>query len=92
MNPYADLVSRDLEDVADAIEEMIRERSRDLKDYDNLQNRFISGRKVGRIPSSSLDVLSTDKVGDFNYDASYVYILVDNAGTAVWRRSALASW
>lgn len=92
MNPYADLASHELKDVAETVEEIVRERSIDIKDFDNIQNRFISGRKVGRIPSGATDVLSTDKVGDFNYDTSYIYILVNNSGTAEWRRAALSSW
>jgi hypothetical protein len=50
------------------------------------------GRKVGRVPSSSADVITGDKVGDFNYDISYIYVLVDNAGTGTWRRATLGSW
>jgi len=93
MNPYTDLLSLDLPDVANSVDEMVRERRQDIKDYDNLNNRFISGRKVGTIPTGATDVNSGDKAGDFNYDADYIYILVDlGGGNAEWRRAALGSW
>ncbi len=68
-----------------------RLRQSDISDFDNLVNRFMSGRKVGKIPSASNDVSTSDRVGDFNYDASYLYILIDNGGAA-WRRASLGSW
>lgn len=71
---------------------ILKERQNDVKDFDNLNNNFISGRKVGKIPTGAADVSSSDKVGDFNYDVNYIYIVVNNAGTAQWRRAALASW
>ena len=92
MNPYTDLISRDTAGLIESVEEMIRERPRDVKDYDNLSNRFISGRKTGKIPTGASDISSTDKVGDFNYDQNYMYIVVNNGGTAEWRRVALSSW
>lgn len=76
----------------DLLRIIVRERTIDVQDYNNLQNRFMSGRKVGKIPTGASDVADTDRIGDFNFDASYWYVLVDNAGTAEWRRSSLASW
>lgn len=96
MNPYQDLVSRNEVDVADSVEEMIRERRNDVKDFDNLQSRFILGRKVGRIPTGATNVISGDKVGDFNIAEDsgtvYLYALVDLSGGAEWRRVSLSSW
>jgi len=93
MNPYTDLRSENIADVAESVGEMIRERRVDLKDFDNLNNRFIRGRLSGRIPSGATNVISGDKVGDISYDADYVYILVDlGSGNAEWRRAALGSW
>lgn len=68
-----------------------RARLADIADRNNLPNIFMSGRKVGKIPTGSADVAITDRLGDFNYDASYFYILVNNSG-AVWRRASLGSW
>lgn len=85
------IVSKTLEGLFDFIDEITRLRDDDLSDFDNLKNVFISGRKVGKVPSSSSDITG-DRVGDFNYDASYIYICVDNAGTAAWRRASLGSF
>lgn len=93
MKPYP-ILPRDpqLEDVFDVLGFINRERLNDVQDFNNIQNRFVAGRKVGKVPSSSADVVGTDKLGDLNYDASYLYILIDNAGTAEWRRASLGSW
>ena len=68
-----------------------RLRDQDISDFNNLSAVFMSGRKVGKIPSSSADIAATDKLGDFNYDDSYMYLVVDNTG-AEWRRITLGSW
>lgn len=92
MNPYRDIDNITADDVRELLQEIVRERRLDISDFNNLQNRFISGRKVNKIPAGASDVVSTDKVGDFNYDASYIYVLVNNSGTAEWRRAALSTW
>jgi len=72
-----------------------KERVNDVSDWDNLINRFISGRKVAKVPTGAADVADTDRIGDINWDyaSGYLYLLVDNAGTAVWSRIALdTSW
>lgn len=81
--------------LADALKMLnfiVRERQTDVVEYNNLPQRFIGGRKVGKVPSASNDVAADDKLGDLNYDVDYLYILVDNAGTAEWRRFTGASW
>lgn len=97
MNPYLKLKTpTNPQDIEDVLQVIIRERRLDIKDFDNLNNRFISGRKSGKLPTGSLDVTDSDKVGDFNIaDDSgtvYLYALVDVGGTAEWRRVALSSW
>lgn len=92
MNPYPKLGDRTPADVIRVLEIAVRERTQDIKDFDNLTNTFISGRKVGKIPTGAADISPTDRVGDFNYTTSFLYIVVNNAGTAEWRRAALASW
>lgn len=57
-----------------------------------LKDVLLRGRKVTRVPSSSADVLATDVEGDISFSASYMYVLVNNGGTLVWRRVALSSW
>ncbi len=91
MNPYPSEIANTVQGVADVVRHISRERQSDIKDFDNLQSRFMSGRKVGKVPSGSSDVDATDRLGDFNYDADYLYILVDDSG-AVWRRITLESW
>jgi hypothetical protein len=67
-------------------------RNDDIGDWDDLPNRYMRGRKVEKVPTSSSDTASTDRAGDFNYSASFFYLCVNNAGTIVWRRIALSSW
>lgn len=71
---------------------VVRARSDDVQEFNNLENIFVAGRKVGKIPSASNDVVAGDKIGDFNVSATYAYYLIDNAGTAEWRRVAVGSW
>lgn len=78
--------------ILDILRFIVRERKTDVNDFSNLKNVFISGRKVAKIPTGASDITIADRVGDFNYDVSYIYIVVDNAGTAEWRRATLASW
>lgn len=52
----------------------------------------MSGRRVRRVPSASNDVISGDKIDDFNVTKDYAYFLVDNAGTGEWVRVALTTW
>ena len=92
MKEYPRLAGRGVNDLVDSILFIIKERIKDVQDWNNLQNRFISGRLVAKIPSSSLDVDPSDRIGDINFTPTYLYVLVDNAGTAEWRRVALGSW
>lgn len=80
------------EDVQMLLRQITNTRKDDIATISQITSSFISGRKVGKIPSSSADVQVSDKVGDVNYTAGYFYILVDNSGTPAWRRIALASW
>ena len=91
MNDYPNLSPDDEKDAKELLRTITLERAQDIKDFDNLQNRFMSGRKVGRIPTGASDISDTDRVGDFNYDfaTGYYYLVVDNSGTAVWARVAL---
>jgi hypothetical protein len=79
-------------DILKGLQYIVRLRQDDVNAYNNLNNQFISGRKVGRIPSGSSDVIDGDVIGDFNVNATYAYFLIDNAGTAEWRRVAVGSW
>jgi len=83
-----------LEDALKVLGFIVRERQNDVREWDNLAQIYMSGRKVGKIPSASNDVAVEDRLGDFSFaaDASYMYFLVDNVGTTEWRRAALGSW
>ena len=93
MRPYPSVNRKDLENVIDAVQFIVRQRELDIRDWNNLQNIFVNGRKVARIaPTGSADVLPTDKVGDIIFDEDYVYYLYHNAGTAEWRRIIASAW
>ena len=81
------------DNIVEVLEEIIRLRQdEDVPDFTNLSDVFVSGRKIQRTPSASNDVVSGDRENDFNWDASFLYVLIDNSGTLEWRRSTLASF
>lgn len=81
-----------LAEITDFCRFIVRARQDDVAEMSNLYNIFIQGRKVGKIPSSSADVAAGDRIGDFNYDSSYIYLCVESGGSAVWRRASLGGW
>lgn len=92
MKPYPSIVTENLQGVYDTVQFIVRERDNDVRDWNNLPNVFGRGRKVGKIPTGSADVDPTDRIGDFSFDDAYFYLVVDDTGSAAWRRIALASW
>lgn len=80
------------EDVLRFCQAVKKERQTDLEDWNNLSKRFLAGRKVNKIPTSSTDVTPEDKLGDINYNATYFYILVYDGSNNVWRRIALGAF
>lgn len=92
MKDYPAIVVNSVDDLFKIMRYIIKERPLDVRDFDNLKNIFMSGRKVGKIPGNSLDVVPTDRIGDFNYTQTYFYLLIDNSGTPEWRRISLGSW
>lgn len=91
MKPYPDLGAGTLSDTVRVLLVICRERKYDIEDFENLNNIFVGGRIVGKVPTGANDVDPTDRVGDTNFDyaSGYMYRLVGNAGTAVWARVAL---
>jgi len=69
-----------------------KERQTDLEDWNNLPKRFVQGRKVNKIPTSSADVSPDDKAGDVNFTPTFMYILVYDGSVNVWRRVALGAF
>ena len=92
MKTYPRIQNTDTRHIVEVLQYVSRERDADIAEWNNLSNVFMSGRKVGKVPTSSTDVAAPDRIGDFNYSASYLYLAVDNAGSLAWRRIALASW
>lgn len=96
MKSFPKTEPKTLGDVIDVVRYILKERTNDVKDFNAQKDKFISGRKVKKVPSGASDVTSGDAVGDFNIaDDSgtvYLYALVDVGGTATWRRVALSSW
>jgi len=92
MKSYPSVNTNTLQAVIDVVQFIVRERDKDVRDWNNLQNIFVNGRKVAKIPTGSADVVDGDRPGDFNVTTTYAYYLVDNAGTAVWRRVAVGAW
>lgn len=91
MKPYPILKDPTLKGIFEWLKYVVRSRSEDIQEFNNLQNIFVGGRKVPKIPSASNDVTAEDKIGDISYDADYLYILIDDSGAA-WRRATLGAW
>ena len=90
MNDYPQITPETIEDIKQLLRIITRERTLDVADFSNLKNVFMSGRKVGKVPTGASDVDPTDKVCDMNYDDAYFYVLtLDGLGAAVWGRMPL---
>lgn len=94
MKLYPILKDESISGIFEWLKYVVRARSDDVQEFNNLDNIFMGGRKVGKIPSASNDVTPQDKLGDFNADGTtgYVYFLVNNLGTAEWQRVTMATW
>lgn len=92
MQPYPKEIRKTIDSLHEALRQISRLREEDITDRNTYDSIFMRGRKVGKIPSGSIDVTSADRIGDFNFDAGYFYLLVNNSGTAEWRRATLGSW
>ena len=83
----------DEEDILDTLREIVRLRQvEDVADFDNLPQRFVSGRGLftTRVaPSSNSNVLATDNEGDIVNDATHEYKLLNISGTLKWDRRTL---
>jgi len=81
-----------LQDVIDILRVIVYLRKDDIKQAQNLNNIYILGRKVAKIPANSSDVSPTDRIGDISYTPTAMYVLVDNAGTPEWVKSTLSTF
>jgi hypothetical protein len=91
MKIYPQVIKDNIQEHTNVLKQIARLRQEDVQEFTNLTQVFISGRKVGKIPTSSADITPSDRVGDFSFDPDYIYIVVDDGG-AVWRRATLGSW
>ena len=78
------------EDILDWIIQVTRERAVDLGDYD--QQAATNVVYYSYTPTSSSDLIGTEKAGDIAADTSYIYIVVDNSGTLQWQRVGTATF
>lgn len=92
MKTYPSLKDKTANSIAAVIDFITRQRTFDVTEWNTLPSKYVLGRKVNKIPTGSADVDPSDRLGDVNYTATYFYVLIDNAGTAEWRRAALSSW
>lgn len=88
---YPNIHHTSLEDVINKIS-MLRED--DIREFRDLRDHFIQGRKVQRIPRSSIDIQRGDCIGDFSYNANFMYLLtiLDKDSGAAWRRVKLENF
>lgn len=89
MKDYPSLTPSGVPDILELLRYITKERPNDIREFENLKNVFMSGRKVGKIPTGATDTTVYDRVGDFNFDNSYLYLVIDDSGTAKWARVAL---
>lgn len=102
MKNYADItisnITQDnsmdvLKQVVTVLKQICRFRnSEDVGNFNNLNKIFVLGRTTARVPSSSTDVITGDLVGDFCPTATFLYILVANSGSPVWRRITMGAF
>lgn len=88
--------SNGLSDLMDQVSKICNLRKDDIAAIQNLPNVAVSGRTVGKIPTTSADVSADDKIGDINFATDggneYMYILMDIGGAGEWRRVQLNSF
>ena len=92
MNEYPVFIKDDISNHSYVLRQIVSKRRDDVIEFNNLNKSLMIGRKVNKVPSSSSDVDSKDRAGDFNYSSSYLYLCVDTGGGVEWRRIALGTW
>lgn len=91
MKNYPIEIKDDVKNHSDVLECIARIRFEDIRDFNNLANVYMAGRRVSFVPANAADT-STSRAGDFNITDSFAYFCVESGGAAVWRRVALQSW
>lgn len=80
----------EINDVLDWVKQVTRERAIDIEDYE--QQVATNPVYYDYTPTSSSNLIGTEKAGDIAADTSYIYIVVDNSGTLQWQRVATATF
>ena len=91
MKDFPAYVVESFEDLKEWVRYVSKERSSDVKDFDNLKKIFMSRQKVGTIPVGAA-TSSTARIGDYNADEDYFYLVVPVGATSEWRRVAWTAW
>lgn len=86
---YKNIVSGGIDDIFDWARHVTQTRDVDLSDF---EAQLASNPKIYPAPASSTDLIGTEKAGDIAADTSYLYVVVDNAGTLRWQRVATATF
>jgi hypothetical protein len=68
---------------------VVGSREDDIREFNNLNSRFVAGRKVSKVPANSADVVASDKDGDIIYTPTAIYVLLNDSGSLVWRTAPL---
>lgn len=92
MQTYPFLTSSTNDKITQTVRRIIELRLQDVSEFNNLNQKFLAGRKVGKIPVDSNDIEPTDRELDWNYDDSYVYWALVISGDLKWRRIAHGSF
>lgn len=92
LKPYPQNIDED--NTVESLRQISRLRNEDITDRNNFPAVFLSGRSVGKVPTSSTDIAITDRVGDVSFavDGSYIYFFVNLSGTPTWTRIVLGTW
>lgn len=86
-------VAPGITDLIEWAKEVTRERN---NDYDDFNVQKSETPRIFEQPSSSADVIGTEKLGDIatgtDSGTEYLYVFVDNGGTKQWQRVALGTF
>lgn len=91
LKSFPTAIDNTLQSVCDAVRKIGQVRQDDQRQWNDLQNQFISGRRVPKVPANSADTTG-NSIGDFNVTATFAYFCVDNAGTVEWVRVAVGTF
>lgn len=85
MQSYPKHITSDPKDIEYNLRIISRIREEDITDRNTFDSIYMRGRKVGKIPVAYNDIISSDRVGDFNYDENYFYLCVQSGSIAIWK-------